>query len=102
MGYENAIAELEAEWSPEDGFFWRVRQGQFNSTEFQRTLGIVSSIAIGETAEVPRRLVSLLWYAPEFMRWQEDRVREQGGDAVAYAKAIVAMRNEVERLLGVP
>jgi hypothetical protein len=27
MSYQKEIEALESEWSPEDGFFWRIRQG---------------------------------------------------------------------------
>ena len=102
MNYENAIAELESEWSPEDGFFWQIRQGHFAADEFERAYRKVSSISISEDAEVPRRLVSLLWYVPLFMMWQTDRVCESNGDQLAYSKATAAMSKEIERLLGVP
>jgi hypothetical protein len=102
MSYENEIDALESEWSPEDGFFWRVRQGHFIPSEFERALKKVSAISIAEGADVPRRVVSLLWYIPLFMQWQVERVQESGGDVAAYAKAITTMTNEIERLLGVP
>ncbi|TKD06472.1 hypothetical protein [Polyangium fumosum] len=102
MSYEKEIEALELEWSPEDGFFGRVRQGQFAAEDFQRALGRLAAISIEEDAEVPRRVVSLLWYIPVFMQWQAERVRENGADVTAYANAIQLMTNEVERLLGVP
>jgi hypothetical protein len=102
MSYDDAIVELESEWSPDSGFFWLIRQGNFAASEFERALKKVSSISISENAELPRRLVSLLWYVPIFMHWQTDRVREAKGDLVAYGKATTAMHNENERLLGVP
>jgi hypothetical protein len=100
--YEQQIELLESEWSPDDGFFWCVRQGQFDSAVYQRALKKISTISIAEDAQLPRRVVSLLWYIPLFMQWQVDRVRENGGDTIAYSRAITAMTNEVERLLGVP
>jgi hypothetical protein len=102
MTCDREIDVLEWEWSPDDGFFWRIRQGRFDVAEFQRALQKVSRISIPEDAELPRRIVSLLWYIPLFMQWQVERVRETGGDIAAYAKAITAMTNEIERLLGVP
>lgn len=102
MSYEKDIEALESEWSPEDGFFWRVRQGHFAPNDFERALRKVLAINIAEDANVPRRVVSLLWYIPLFMQWQVERVQENKGDVTAYAKAITAMTNEVERLLGVP
>ena len=102
MSYEKEIEALESEWAPEDGFFWHIRQGEFIPGEFERTLKKISSISIGEEADVPRRIVSLLWYVPLFMQWQLERVRENKADEVAYAAAIARMTNEIERLLGVP
>jgi hypothetical protein len=102
MSYEKDIEVVESEWSPEDGFFWRIRQGHFTTGEFERALLKLSAISLADDYEIPRRLVSLLWYIPLFMQWQTERVKETGGDVSAYMKAITAMTNEVERLLGVP
>jgi hypothetical protein len=102
MSYEKEIDTLESEWSPEDGFFWRVRQGHFTTSDFERVLEKVSAISIEEDADVPRRVVSLLWYIPLFMQWQVERVQENRGDVKAYMTAITTMTNEIERLLGVP
>ena len=102
MNYEKEIEALESEWSPEDGFFWRVRQGHFAPSDFERALKKISAINIGEDADVPRRVVSLLWYIPLFMQWQVERVQENKGDAKAYTTAITKLTNEIERLLGVP
>ena len=102
MSYEKEIEALESEWSAEDGFFWRIRQGQFIPSDFERALKKVSTIAISDDADVPRRVVSLLWYIPLFMQWQVERVQENKGDIEAYALAITAMTNQIERLLGVP
>jgi hypothetical protein len=102
MAFENAITSLEAEWSPEDGFFWRIRQGHFSTSDFEKALKKVAAISISEEADLPRRLVSLLWYIPLFMQWQVERVQEQKGDVRAYATSITTMTNEIERLLGVP
>jgi hypothetical protein len=102
MSYQNEIRAVESEWSPEIGFFWCIRQGQFTAPNFERALAKLSAISIAADAEVPRRLISLLWYIPLFMRWQIERIQENGGDVAAYMKAITVITNEVERLLGVP
>lgn len=102
MAYEQEIERLESEWLAEDGFFWRIRQGQFDLSHFQRVLRKVRAISIGEDAELPRRLVSLLWYIPLFMLWQVERVVVNGNSGTEYATAISRMTNEIERLLGVP
>lgn len=102
MSYENDIDALESEWSPEDGFFWRIREGHFAVNDFERALKKISAITIAEEADVPRRIISLLWYIPLFMHWQVERVHENKGDVKAYGQAIVRMTTEIERLLGVP
>jgi hypothetical protein len=102
MNYEKEIEALESEWAPENGFFWGVRQGRFAEDEFRRALTKIAAISIAEDADVPRRVVSLLWYIPLFMQWQVERVEKSQGDVAAYMKAVTAMTNEIERLLGVP
>jgi hypothetical protein len=102
MSYEKEIEVLGSEWAPENGFFWRVRQGHFLTSDFERALNKVRAIEIPEGGDVPRRVISLVWYIPLFMQWQVERVQENGGDVEAYANAITAMTNEVERMLGVP
>jgi hypothetical protein len=102
MSYAKEIEALESEWSPDGGFFWRIRQGQFSNDDFQRALKKLSAISITEGSDVPRRVVSLLWYVPIFMHWQVERVQENKGDVAAYLRAMTTMTNEIERLLGVP
>jgi len=102
MNYEREIKALESEWLPESGFFWRIRQGRFAADEFQCVFKKVSAISIEENAELPRRIVSLLWYIPWVMQFQIERVQENGGDVAGYSKAITTMTTEIERLLGVP
>ena len=36
------------------------------------------------------------------LAWQVERVQENEADVAAYSKALTAMTNEIERLLGVP
>lgn len=102
MDYKHDIEQLESEWAEDDGFFWRIRQGQFVHDDFVRALAKVSKIASTEDAEIPKRLVSLLWYIPIFMHWQTERVQENGGNVTEFFQAATAMTNEVERVLGVP
>ena len=102
MNYKEEISTIEDEWRPEDGFFWRVREGLFYEEEFIRVMNKLRAISIPDDADLPKRLVSLLWYVPIFMTWQIERVGENGGDTAAYMKATTTMSNEIERLLGVP
>lgn len=102
MSYEKEIEMLELEWEAGSGFFWQVRQGCFDADEFNRALKKVSAVSIAQDADVPFRLVSLLWFIPLFMEWQVERVGRNGGDKAAYEMAVSTMTGEVMRLLGVP
>jgi len=37
MAYEQESTALEAEWSPDGGFLWQLRQGRFALAEYERT-----------------------------------------------------------------
>jgi hypothetical protein len=103
MDYAEFKNFLESEWEPEAGFFWKLRQASFDEAGFERILGIVGSFVIkDDDDQIPRRLVSLLWYAPLFMTWQTQRLTESGLHPARYQKAVASITNEVERLLGVP
>ena len=102
MTYENLQAELETCWAPDDGAFWHLRQGTFDMRRFERLLRTLRDTRVDYDATLPRRLVSLLWYAPLFMQWQADRVRECGGDVQTLLTMTSKVTNEVERILGVP
>ena len=102
MSYDKDIAALEEEWSPEEGFFWTLRQGRFSPGAFDRVLKSVSRIRVEEDAVLPRRFVSLIWYVPIFMQWQIERVRENEGDVTAYMVAVDNMTNVIGQILGVP
>jgi len=102
MNINDFINAIETEWEPDSGFFWKVRQGDFDRQGYTRTLSKLQAMTIDANRDLPRRLVSVLWYIPLFMSWQVERVREAGGDDKDYQIAITAATNEVERLLGTP
>jgi len=78
------IATLETEWKPETGFFWSIRQGNFRSQDFTRTLNAFKGFSSYSNDSISRRVVSLLWFAPIFMQWQVERIRENNGDVTEY------------------
>jgi hypothetical protein len=102
MNFDTAIVELESFWDPDEGVFWQLRQGKFIESEVNRFLVWLRQFKIDGDAALPRRFVSLLWYVPLFMQWQVDRVKDTGGDVIAYSKIIVEVSNELERILGTP
>ena len=98
----SAIAQLESEWEPGRGFFWHLRQGEFRDDQLERTLATLRLINAGDSDLLPRRWVSLLWYAPIFMEWQRERVKESGVDSNRYEQALSLILAEIERILGFP
>ena len=99
---ENFIKDIESEWEAEEGFFWKVRQGDFEEAQAHRALSKITAVPGLTDQLIPRRLVSVLWYVPLFMEWQIDRVRANGGDIAEYTIAINKFTAEIERILGVP
>jgi hypothetical protein len=63
-----------------NGFFWKIRQGSYDKSDFNRALSQIASVPSQNGGPLPARLVSLLWYVPIFMEWQRERIREKGGN----------------------
>ncbi|UCV00970.1 hypothetical protein [Acidovorax radicis] len=101
MDYSGIIEQLDSEWDT-DGFFDRIRNGDYDAKQAQKILQILDAIDIGMDDLMPKRLVALLWYLPSFLGWQSDRVAERGGDRTAYAKFTVDVQNILEKMLGTP
>lgn len=95
------IEQLEAEWDT-NGFFGRVRNGDYDAARGQEILATLRAISIGDQEMVPKRLVSLLWYLPSFLAWQTERIAEKGGDRAAYERFVTEVFNALEQALGVP
>ena len=101
MDISAIVEQLEAEWDT-DGFFYRVRNGDYDITRGQAVLVILRAIKIDDEVMVPKRLVSLLWYLPSFLAWQAEPIAEKGGDRTAYARFVTEILNTLEEVLGVP
>jgi hypothetical protein len=97
-----AIPLLERFWDLPDGYFFRLRQGEYQVGGAAEVDLVLRSIDIDELGSLPRRLVSLTWYIPTFMEWQIERVRERGGDVDALRQDITRLQNALDKLLGVP
>lgn len=102
MQRDKAIPAVEAAWALPDGVLWRLRQGELDEAGLTALIALLRSIEVGEADLLPRRLVSLLWYMPTFMEWQAERVAQAGGNVEVLWRAAITVRNELERILGVP
>ncbi len=101
MDFSGIIERLDSEWDT-NGFFDRIRNGNYDARQAQDILEMLRAINIGEDESLPKRLVALLWYLPSFLAWQSERVAERGGDRVAYERFITDVRNALEEVLGTP
>ena len=86
----------------EKGFFWNLRQGNFDKVRGHRALSKIAAVPSLLDQPIPARFVSVLWYVPIFMQWQLDRVGKDGGDIAQYKAAINKFTSEIERVLGIP
>ena len=93
---------LEKEWGI-DGFLDELRRGKFAMDKSDTFLTLLRNIKLGNDHEqIPKRLVSLLWYLPCFLEWQKERIKEKGGDEVAYRNFVTQVINALEQALGIP
>ena len=68
---------LEDEWEPKTGFFGKLKLKGFDKEGYQRVETLLRRIdPKSETLE--RRLVSVSWFIPLFMSWQDAPGLEQG------------------------
>jgi hypothetical protein len=96
------LRDLEAFWELPNGFFYRLRQGDYDPEAADGVIRVLQSLSVGEDELLARRFVSLTWFIPLFMEWQVERVKEQGGDTTALRRHIEQLTNVVSELLGMP
>lgn len=95
------IASLESEWD-NSGFLGRLREAKFNENEADDFVFFLHNIRINES-DIPCRLVSLLWYLPNFLNWQKERlVNARVINDSQYEKFINQVDSALESILGVP
>jgi hypothetical protein len=96
------ISDLESCWDWESGFFAKLRRGQWDVSALEHVLNILSAIEANDSTSSPRRVVSMLWYMPLFMSWQNEQVSESGIDRQSFELAVNRIQEQIERILGVP
>ena len=100
---QELIDLLEKEWELDTGFLGRLRQGFFDEEGCRRCQATLERVVLEARAaeNLPRRLVSLVWYIPLFMTWQRARVRETVNPN-EYERVTNSFEAKVEEILGVP
>lgn len=79
-----------------------MRQGVFDEVGCSRLAELLCDIEVGQDSVLDRRFVSLIWFIPVFMRWQEERIVENGGDVKRYRDAVSAFDDVIVAILGAP
>jgi hypothetical protein len=96
------IQALETEWSKPDGFLGKAREGAFDPRQGAAFTAMLEHIKLPADAAIDRRLVALLWYIPNFLGWQKERVTKKGGDVAAFEQLTNRVQGIVEEILGIP
>lgn len=68
---------LDAEYAVETGSLWLIRQGQFDKGIADRLLQALDKISFGEATCLPKNIVSMLWFIPVMLYWNQSRVLER-------------------------
>jgi len=97
-----AISSLEAEYSDPSGFLWKVRNGDYDPAQGEAFLAVLEAIQPPEEDWINRRLVALLWYIPQILAWNSERILERGGDPMLLGQLRARAEAAIEAILGVP
>lgn len=105
MNEKEIIQILNNCWD-ENGFFEKLRyNNELDLNSGQNLLKSLKKFVIKEDInQINRELVRLLWYAPQFMDWQEERLIENisENEFKTYQSLSGKLSQEIERILGYP
>lgn len=93
---------LEAEFDEPNGFVWKVRYGDFDAEGGERFIRVLSQIRPPQDRPLERRLVSIVWFLPLMLMWQEERIAARGDDSERLHRITERVTNLVIEILGVP
>lgn len=105
MKEEILIEVLNKNWN-ENGFFKKLRYpSEIDFSQGNDLLENLKSFSINpETTFLNRDLVRLLWYIPQFMDWQKERLADKNteNNYKLYLALSGQISEQVERVLGYP
>lgn len=96
------IDYLDQEWDPDIGVLGRAREGLFDASHGEKFVSKLQTLKLPEGESINRRLVSLLWFIPLFLSWQQERVGENGGNVDAFQNFSGRVEGIVMEILGMP
>jgi hypothetical protein len=102
LSAKDAIEELTRFWEMPNGFFYKLREGKYDTDAPNEVRSLLERVTVTEEMLFPRRFVALVWMIPTFMEWQSERVGDNGGDVAALQRDANGLRSIIENLFGVP
>jgi hypothetical protein len=96
------ITSLESEFEEPNGFLSQVRYGLFDQDRGEAFIRMLSEIRLPDGDTIDRRFVSIVWFIPLMLTWQNERVAASGGNVREFQKLTGRVTDMVIKLLGVP
>ncbi len=103
-GLEALNQNLDKEWL-EGGFLYKLRNLEFDVSGYMRFEGLLHTAkqVDNQTSDaINRRFVRLLWFVPQFVEWQIERLIDAGADPDVVKGAANNIRELVGQILGEP
>ena len=76
--------------------------GDFDAEGGERFIRVLSQIRPPQDRPLERRLVSIVWFLPLMLTWQEEHIRAEGKDSEQLHRITERVTNLVIEILGVP
>ena len=103
-GLDAVVERLDREWL-EDGFLYKLRDGEFDMAgyvRFENVLNTARQLDDKSSKTIHREFVRLLWFVPQFVEWQTQRLIDRGADREIVYGASSNIRELVGSVLGEP
>jgi hypothetical protein len=95
------FAILECAWD-DSGFLGEFRAGLFDRAKAEEYVAALEAIPEPKGETIPRDLVRIIWFVPQFMEWQHERAIGRNADPTILNVYTERVRTEVMRILGAP
>lgn len=102
MNQEVLASSLLNEWERPDGFFAKLREGDFDDKGALRVLHYLGQLDLQSDESLELALYRQLWYMPLFCQWQEERMRDRSKDTTGVHRFGVDLLNILQDKIGVP
>lgn len=97
--FSSTVETLEELWL---GPLTRAREGRFTLEDDRTIRNVLESLDVGRSDVIPKKLVTQLWFIPQFMEWQTDRVSYNVDNYNGYAILCSWVGARIGELLGEP